>query len=265
MLAATHEQAVLNRFARHTPAGKRIWRSLYFGPSPSPSDASSLTPGLSKVSYTDPVPGEKRPPQAFLIQQEAGATVQPHFHFVDQFQVVAAGDGLLGRHAVAPLSVHFSAACTGYGPIEPGDQGLSYFTFRASADQTGAQYLPQARDLMRDGKRRNIIVEQIPVSSDAELTARSETDVDLYRDDPDGLAVLIYRIAPGGHITCLDPSAGQGITLLVAAGNVMIDGQTFARWSCAFLDPDEAGVKLTAGSSGAEILALRYPVKTATA
>jgi len=216
------------------------------------------------VTYIDPAPGEKRAPQAFLIQQEAGATVHPHFHFVDQFQVVAAGSGLLGRHALAPLSVHFSAACTGYGPIEPGDQGLSYFTFRASADETGAQYLPAAKDQMRPGKRRNVIVDQIAISDEDELANRTETNSETYRDDPDGLAVILYRIAAGGSAQCMDPAAGKGVTLLVTAGSIEINDKVLPGWSCCFLDAEQDRPGLTAGSSGAEVLALRYPQTPAT-
>lgn len=259
MLAVTSDQAAQSRFARTTSEGKNIWRSVYFGPPPSPPSSSSLLPDRSDVTYIDPAPGEKRAPQAFLIQQEAGATVRSHFHFVDQFQVVAAGSGLLGRHALAPLSVHFSAACTGYGPIEPGDQGLSYFTFRASADETGAQYLPAAKDQMRPGKRRNVIIDQIAISSDDELANRTETNTETYRDDADGLAVIMHRIAPGESSSCMEPASGKGVTLLVTAGSIKLNDQVLPEWSCCFLDQAEHSITLTAGGSGAEVLALRYP------
>lgn len=264
MLAVTHDQATQSRFARTTQNGKRIWRSVYFGPPPSPASSSSLLPERSGVTYVDPLPGEKRAPQAFLIQQEAGATVHPHFHFVDQFQVVAAGSGLLGRHALAPLSVHFSAACTGYGPIEPGEQGLSYFTFRASADETGAQYLPGAKAQMRPGKRRNVIVDQILITASDLLADRTLTTVDVFRKDPDGLAVMMYRVAPGQTIECMRPDASQGITLLVAAGELRLENKAYPEWSCCFIDPQESGVELHAGKHGADILALRYPQPSET-
>src|SRR5688500_12052925 len=45
-------------------------------------------------------------PQAFLIQQDPNTVIRPHFHVQDQFQVVAEGSGMLGRHAVAPIHVH---------------------------------------------------------------------------------------------------------------------------------------------------------------
>ena len=80
-------------------------------------------------------------PQAFLVEQEANATILTHYHQQNQFQVVVGGDGTLGRHAVAPLLVHYAGAFTGYGPIVSGAQGLQYLTFRANNDP-GAQFLP---------------------------------------------------------------------------------------------------------------------------
>ena len=45
--------------------------------------------------------------------------IRPHFHVQDQFQVVAEGGGTLGRHAVAPIHVHYASRHTGYGPLRP--------------------------------------------------------------------------------------------------------------------------------------------------
>ena len=261
MFAATHAQAQTNRFARTTLDGQRIWRSRYFGPPPSPESSSSLMPALSEAVYVDQPVGSPRRPQAFLIEQDPGAVVQPHFHFVDQFQVVAAGSGSLGRHKLAPLSVHFAAACTGYGPIEPGPGGLSYFTFRASADETGAQYLPAARSRMRPGRRRNEIVDQILLTPAEALRQRTDSQLDTALELDDGLAVCLYRLAPGATARAIDPSLGDGTMLMVATGSLRQDGGLFPRWSCLYVPPEEAGLPLQAGPEGAEVLMLRYPKK----
>ena len=129
--------AAPTRFARNAPGGGRIWRTDYFGPPPSPKSSNSVDPNAMNAEvFTPPAPGEIRPPQAFLVEQEPNAIVHPHFHFVDQFQVVVDGGGRIGRHDVGPIMAHFAGACTGYGPITPGDGGLKYFTLRASADST---------------------------------------------------------------------------------------------------------------------------------
>ena len=261
MFAATHAQAQTNRFARTTLDGRRIWRSRYFGPPPSPESSSSLMPALSETVYVDPPAEAPRKPQAFLIEQDPGAIVQPHFHFVDQFQVVAAGGGLLGRHKLAPLSVHFAAACTGYGPIEPGADGLAYFTFRASADETGAQYLPASRSRMRPGRRKNEVVDQIHLTSPELLSRRIHSQLETALELADGLAVCLYRLAPGASAPAIDASLGDGATLMVATGSLRQDDGLFPRWSCLFVPPEEASLPLRAGPEGAEVLMLRYPKK----
>ena len=91
-------EAAPTRFARRTPEGATIWRTDYFGPPPSPTGADSVDPNAPpSVEYHDPTPDETRPPQAFMVEQEPGAIVPPHFHFVDQFQVAIAGGGKIGR------------------------------------------------------------------------------------------------------------------------------------------------------------------------
>src|SRR5215813_9925623 len=64
-------------------------------------------------------------PHAALGQWQAGRLSRPHFHENDQFQVVVGGKGKLGRHELAPYTVHFSRAYTPYGPLSSAaDSGL---------------------------------------------------------------------------------------------------------------------------------------------
>src|SRR5690242_9982264 len=43
-------------------------------------------------------------PFAFLSQGDPNRVIRPHWHIVDQFQVIVEGSGSLGRHEVAPYS-----------------------------------------------------------------------------------------------------------------------------------------------------------------
>ncbi|HYF07793.1 MAG TPA: hypothetical protein VD970_09230, partial [Acetobacteraceae bacterium] len=169
-------EAAPTRFARRTREGATIWRTDFFGPPPSPVGSNSVDPAaLPTVEYTDPAPGDRRPPQAFLVEQEPGAIVHPHFHFVDQFQVAVDGGGLLGRHPIAPVTVHFAGACTAYGPITPGEAGLKYFTLRASADGTGAQFLPASRGRMRPTAKRHRLTPPIAAADAVQRAARKQS------------------------------------------------------------------------------------------
>jgi hypothetical protein len=258
MLATSQVQVASKRFSRVSTSGQLVWRTEFFGPSPSPVSSDSLAVA-GAIEYRDPEPGEVRPAQAFLVEQEAGAVVHPHFHFVDQFQVIVEGEGKLGSHAVAPLSVHFAGAHTGYGPITPGATGLSYFTFRASADETGAQYLPGARPRMRAIPKRNVVVPRILIGAPQELAARTEPATETALEKEDGLAVFYLRIPPHGSITTPSASEGNGLSMLVSAGALTIAGQSYAPWSCLFVTPEEGTSALNASAAGAEVLVLRYP------
>lgn len=258
MLAKSQVEVASTRFSRVSQSGQLVWRTEFFGPSPSPATSDSLAVA-GQVEYHEPAPGEVRPPQAFLVEQEAGAVVPAHFHFVDQFQVVAQGGGKLGAHAVEPLSVHFAGAHTGYGPITPGPEGLGYFTFRASADETGAQYLPGARPRMKAVPKRNVVVPRIPIGTPAEVAARRGCDVQTALDKDDGLGVFYLRIAPGASMSTPSPGQGNGLSMLVSAGSLALDGRGYTPWSCLFAPAQEEAAVLHAGESGAEVLVLRYP------
>src|ERR1700743_1523970 len=257
MLAVTQAEASRTRFSRVTADGKVVWRTEFIGPPPSRRTEQLVD--AKPPEYTDPKPFEVREPQAFLVEQEAGATVAPHFHYVDQFQVIVAGDGILGRHPVAPFTVHFAGAHTGYGPIIPGSNGLTYFTFRASADSTGAQYLPGASRRMRKGQRRNLVAEDLPVSSPSSLASRQQNQIDIGLEAEDGLSVQLLRIAPNKSLQLPDFSLGAGVSMVVVAGEVVFDGRCYGVLSCLYGRQDETSPELIAGVGGAEVLFLRYP------
>jgi hypothetical protein len=247
------------RFSRVAPGGAHIWRTTYFGPPPSPPCSGSVDPAAkSTAEYVPPAAGEIRPPQAFLVEQEPGAVVAPHFHFVDQFQVVVDGDGSIGAHPVGPIMAHFAGAFTGYGPITPGTEGLKYFTFRASADGTGAQFLPGARAKMQRVPKRYVLAEAIYPSTPEALRRRTEPAVETVMSEPDGLAIHMLRIPPGGSVTAPTPG-GAGQSIMVATGSIRADGAVLDRWGAMFRSPNEPALAAEAGAEGGEVLILQYP------
>ena len=261
--AADAAIAARTRFSRRSAEGPLIWRSEYFGPPPSPPGSASVDPRAGGfIPYQPPAPGEAPEPQAFLVEQEAGAIVHPHFHHVDQFQVVIAGTGTIGKHPVQAISAHFAGAHTGYGPIVPGPAGMQYFSLRASADCTGAQYLPGARERMRAGPRRNVFAPPVSPSEPAALRGLREAVVETLREEPDGLSFRYARIPPDAEwlIDGLDHGAGQSI--LVTQGSIRHGGTELGRWSAMFVANDAESMAVQAGPGGAELLVLRYPRPT---
>ena len=258
--ATTAEAAAPTRFSRVAPEGGLLWRTDYFGPPPSPKGSKSVDPrAMGSLEYVAPAPGETRSPQAFLVEQEVNAVVHPHFHFVDQFQVVVEGGGHIGRHEVQPIMAHFAGASTAYGPITPGAGGLKYFTLRASADGTGAQFLPAAKARMSRGAKRYVLAEAVLPSTPEALRARRETVRETILREEDGLAILMLRIAPGARVTAPSPAGSGGQSMLVAGGALHHAGARLGRMSALFVPADEAALEAEAGPEGAELLILQYP------
>lgn len=260
MIAArSAAEAAASRFARRTPEGAAIWRTDFFGPSPSPTGSGSVDPGSREApEYVDPAPGEVRPPQAFLVEQEPGAIVHAHFHFVDQFQVVVDGDGRIGKHDLRPVMAHFAGANTPYGPIVPGERGLKYFTFRASADTTGAQFMPASRARRRPSPWLYELADPID-SREEGLAARTSSAREEVLRCEAGLAILMLRIAPGDGLTTPDPAGSRGQSLLVTAGSLAGERGPLPRLSALFVPPDSPPQRLQAGAEGADVLLLQYP------
>jgi hypothetical protein len=215
--------------------------------------------GYYKGEYMLVPPGTGPSPQAFLVEQEANATILTHYHQQNQFQVVVGGDGTLGRHAVAPLLVHYAGAFTGYGPIVSGAQGLQYLTFRANNDP-GAQFLPEARERLVRGPKAHFSSEPIStLDSAARRTLPQVQCEDILPLADDGLAVLLYRLPPGAAEKALAPSTGHGQYLVVVAGSMRVDGRVLESPENVFLSQEESAFTMNAGPEGLEVLLLQFP------
>jgi len=263
MYLASSQERQHTKFERQTADGKTIWRTHYFGPSPSPQGSNSMRPdAINELSYAPPAPGERREPQAFLVEQSAGAIVHPHFHFVDQFQIVVDGHGKLGKHDVHPVSVHFAARHTGYGPITPAEQGLKYFTFRASADETGAQYLPANRHKMVQLAKKYLLLDPIPVSDVNALTqSKGVIDQSVYTDET-GLKVNTVCAGPQQSVTIHPESISPGASVLVLAGTPRVAQKSLDKWSCAFVSAKDDALDFESDEAGFQLLVLQYPRAT---
>src|SRR5438270_10165150 len=83
-------------------------------------------------------------PHAFLVEYDPNRVSRQHFHEVDQFQIIVAGKGKIGRHALQPYSVHFARAHTPYGPLVAAPEGMTFLTLRRRFDK-GALRLPESK------------------------------------------------------------------------------------------------------------------------
>src|SRR5258707_13685728 len=55
-----------------------------------------------------------RGPQGFYVNFGPNFHISPHFHRVDQYQIVVRGSGRIGTHDLSPVSVHYADGFTPY-------------------------------------------------------------------------------------------------------------------------------------------------------
>jgi hypothetical protein len=205
----------------------------------------------------------KEEPQAFLIEMHADESILPHFHEVDQFQVFVAGSGGMGRQAAGTLAVHYADHHTGYGPINAGPQGYSYFTLRARSDP-GAHYLnkPGYREALKPSRKRHGVAADITLSIEPVLMdLKQAKDEPLLQDldGSDGLGAAVIRMGPGMSRTGPDPRATGGQYYLVLNGSLEFDAGKYSAWSTVFVSPGDAPLSFKAGPGGLEALLLQFP------
>ena len=203
--------------------------------------------------------GDSPAPQAFLIQQDPNTVIRSHFHVQDQFQVVAEGGGTLGRHAVAPIHVHYASRHTGYGPITADSRGLSYFTFRAVTTPY-AYFLPESRDQMQTLPKRNLLGHPVALSGAAALGSRREVVIEtVIEPQPDGVEAWLLRLPPNATFVRPEPAKGADRFYLVGEGVMVADSGRLPRFATAFVSADERDFELVAGEEGLEALVLQFP------
>jgi len=236
---------------RGSPAeGPQTYVTSYFGPVRGGSGPAEPEPPLGVLC-----------PVAYLIDQEPGPDAPPHFHQADQFQVIVAGGGFIGKHAVPRISVHYASAYTPYGPIRPGPDGISYMTLRNGHDPR-AMRMPRERGLLKrvGRKPRATVGEAIaPLSREQLLALRDATATRVFEPQPDQLAAWVYRLAPESALPGPDPQGSGGQFWLVIGGEFVVgDGPALPAMSCAFVSPEDPALTAKAGAAGCEVLALQF-------
>ncbi len=195
-------------------------------------------------------------PQAFLVDlPEPGATVEPHFHDVDQFQVIVRGEGRFGKDRVSEFCFHYADAYTPYGPIVGPADGISFFTLRGAC--AGGHFsMPGSRHLMKTRAGRNTggrfaVNQPLPAASEV----RREI---LLSDARDGMQAVGLALGPGAQAEGLATDAGTQY-YVVCTGTLTHDGRDYGRLSLVYVEPGDATPIFRAGPQGAEVLALQLP------
>lgn len=206
---------------------------------------------------------EPRAPQAFMVKYDPNRVSRPHFHSVDQFQIVIDGRGSIGRHEIAPYSVHFARAYTPYGPLVGSDAGMTFVTLRRRYDP-GARRFPEAKAELEQVADRD----PWQVTCAAPLDSRSAQAVPesgvLVQAIPDikddrGLATFSLAMEPNASAFAPDPSRGEGQFILVLEGSLVHGGREHKAITVVSVDPNESAFQIKAGAQGLKGLILAFP------
>ncbi len=245
--AVNHEIASRARRVGTSSNGQRRWYTDFFG------------------KLVDQI--EDRP-QSHYTEMDANGVIVPHFHRVNQFQIMVSGHGSIGRNALPLVGLHYADGYTAYGPINAGPFGLGLFTIRAQSDP-GAIYLhqPGYKDFLKPSKKRYLIAENIGLSTESVLQYRGEVtlenvlekDADQSVDLSDGLGAHMLRMGGGAKTTGPDPRITGGQYYLVLNGSLEFDGASYAPWSMVFADHTDAPLEVHAGARGLEALVMNFP------
>jgi hypothetical protein len=187
-----------------------------------------------------------------------GATIPPHFHKVDQFQVFTHGDGQFGKHQLDPLDVQYADWFTPYGPIVAGPEGFHFMTVRATPDPNGGYYMPASSNVLREEGRRagRSFVQHVRVP---ELGSITKPGVTVLCDYDDGLTVQRVDLPPGSSLAGPDPSRGRGQHTMVVRGSLVHEGRAHPERTMLFVPEGEPALDLVAGPEGVIALVMGFP------
>jgi len=254
ILKVSKEQADLRRQRYVTPSGAETYVSTYMG-----SNAMELAAmGKPKSSMADRA---TTAPMAYLVEQSAGSTVEPHFHQVDQFQVFTGGSGHIGTHALKGVTVHYAGAHSPYGPIVAGPLGVQYMTLRRNWDP-GAQWMPGAAATLREmPDRQHVAHTSTPMSRSAaaHISALKCTVVtEVIPSQPNGLGAWVVRAGPGAALHG-NPALSNGLFWYVLTGGLQSEDSSLGEGACFFFSHEEPSFEFHAGAQGVELVRVQLP------
>jgi hypothetical protein len=194
-------------------------------------------------------PGELLGPQALIARQICGWKLPVHFHMQHQFQVVLRGSGRLGKHILAPGSVHYTSPQSAYGPILAGDEGLDYFTLRLLTDK-GAWYMPESRRFMQPNLHKRQVW-----GINTEVNTKLATLIPL---EDNGIGAWMWRTDTGQLIEVDSKNCKSGRFHLVLDGAFKFNNLELPLGSCVYGAPDETCL-FTAIEPNSKLIVVQFP------
>jgi hypothetical protein len=232
--------------------GDRGWNQFLMGP----------TRAELKGHWDEIDTAVKEGPQAFLVgRRDEGARFKPHYHPVNQFQVMLTGTGRIKLEPLYPGSFHYADANTPYGPIVTGPDGFEFMTVREQLTNTRIR-LPEGREgINRSG--RNIVRHVQPRWTNADAPDAPGVDEELVVPrEPDGLEVLAVHVRRASTYVDDDTTRRCRQYVLVLSGSVEHQGGSLGKASMVFAEPGESFGAVTGECEASTVLIMRFPTWT---
>jgi hypothetical protein len=242
MIVGTAAQAARDKF-RVDSHGAGAWIHPYFG-----TGAKAMLAGKPQTGAPLPM--------LYLVEQDANTTIPTHFHQVTQFQVAVAGSGKIGERDLRPVTVHYTNAFTGYGPLHASSEGMSYFTVRNAFDP-GLRPLPEAKQELLEARQTpagnqplNIVAEPVEISDHIEQSTQQSL---LAHEN--GAGALMHRLPQAAAFSAM--GLPQDRVWMMISGRARVDGVELGAMDGVFLP---AGATLAVQAlAGLHLLELRFP------
>jgi len=188
-----------------------------------------------------------------------GRVSTPHFHNVDQFQIMTEGKGKMGRHDICANSIHFSTAYTPYGPFTAdAETSLTCLIIRVRPD-TGAQHsLEDLHKLSQIPDRHPWQVTRdvsFPEIGAANVLMQSVAEI----QNENGLATYTLSMKPNAVAVTPDPSNGQGLFVVLVKGSLIHDNRESKALTVVFVSNNEKKFEICAGPAGLEGYIVQFP------
>lgn len=196
-------------------------------------------------------------PQAYYVEQPPQATVPPHYHDTNQYQVFLEGSAIFGRKPVGAMAVHYASGHTPYGPIITKDHATHYLTMRNQWD-SGGKTMPQSRPTLRKVRRRFRMIEKIDQPDLASLASGAVDRQDALACEDDGLGVATFGLGAGAQTDLALAAPGEGRFGLVIEGMLRGQDTDLDAGSCVYIGPADQG-QFQAGPDGAAVLVMQFP------
>jgi rubredoxin len=209
-----------------------------------------------RTEFLCPELGNKSDPHAFLAERTANGIIRPHYHDVDQFQIVVTGGGTFGKHELAMHTVHFARAYTPYGPIIADQRGLGFLTLRKIRAEGFFALATKKEELKRIPNRKPWQKSEQPVFEGVDAVTLHPFS---HIRDENGLAAYSLKLKPNAKAATPDASRSDGQYLIITKGSLNYDGKEHKAITIVFVRPDEKPFQMVAGAEGLEALVLNFP------